>query len=170
MEICLLSYDELQRGLVLSFQDYLDYRKTAANKKITEHFTLFDIINSNTAIVKKIDNRPTTQIIANATLLIKNVLEPLRIHFNSPLNVNCMYRSTELNKAVGGVATSQHCTGQAADITIANHTIEEIFNYIKHSMIFDQVIQENTWIHVSFNPVHNRKQSLRLVNGKYIAA
>ena len=154
----------------MSFQDYLAYRKDAVKKKISEHFTMFEVVNSATAIIKKIDNRPTAQVVTNATALIKNVLEPIRNHFNSPLNVNCMYRSPNLNKAVGGVSTSQHVKGQAADITVNNHSIQEVFNYIKKNLVYDQLIQEGTWIHISFSLIKNRKQSLKLVNGKYLPA
>ena len=154
----------------MSFQDYLVYRKDAVKKKISEHFTMFDVVNSATALARKIDNRPTAQVVTNATALIKNVLEPIRNHFNSPLNVNCMYRSPNLNKAVGGVSTSQHVKGQAADITVNNHSIQEVFNYIKKNLVYDQLIQEGTWIHISFSLIKNRKQSLKLVNGKYLPA
>ena len=154
----------------MSFQDYLIYRKDAVKKKISEHFTMFDVVNSATALARKIDNRPTAQVVTNATALIKNVLEPIRNHFNSPLNVNCMYRSPNLNKAVGGVSTSQHVKGQAADITVNNHSIQEVFNYIKKNLVYDQLIQEGTWIHISFSLIKNRKQSLKLVNDKYLPA
>ena len=160
----------------MSFQDYLAYRKDAVKKKISEHFTMFEIINSDTAIAKKIDNRPTAQVVTNATALIKNVLEKVRIHFNSLVIVNSIYRSPDLNKAVGGAVDkngkpkSQHCFGQAADITVKGHSIQEVFDYIKKNLIYDQLIHEGTWVHVSFSLVKNRKQSLRLVNGKYIAA
>ena len=154
----------------MSFQDYLVYRKDAVKKKISEHFTMFDVVNSATALARKIDNRPTAQVVTNATALIKNVLEPIRNHFNSPLNVNCMYRSPNLNKVVGGVSTSQHVKGQAADITVNNHSIQEVFNYIKKNLVYDQLIQEGTWIHISFSLIKNRKQSLKLVNDKYLPA
>lgn len=158
-------------------QTYKDYLQNAKKNKISEHFTVFEIANSITALRLNIDNRPTSQVIINATLLIKNILEPLRNHFNSPVIINCMYRCTSLNHVVGGVMPnpktgekgSQHLYGQAADITIKNHTIQEVFDYIKHNMIFDQVIQEGTWIHVSFNAIHNRKQALLYKGGKYIA-
>ena len=151
-------------------EEYKNFLQGARKKPITTHFTMFDICNSSTAIAKNIDNRPTTQIVVNATALIKNVLEPIRNHFNSPVIVNCMYRSPLLNKAVGGVATSQHVKGQAADITVQNHTVQEVFDYIKNNLIFDQLIHEGTWVHGSFSLVHNRKESLKLVNGKYIQA
>lgn len=151
--------------------EYKNYLQGAKKNKITEHFTMFDVCNSDTAIKKNIDNRPSLSVIKNATLLIKNVLEPLRMKLNKPVNVNCIYRSAGengVNHAVGGVDTSQHCVGQAADITVQGYTIEQLFNYIKNNMDFDQLIQEGTWIHVSYNQGHNRKQSMRYVNGKYV--
>lgn len=151
-------------------KEYKDFLQGAKKKKISEHFTLFDVCNSSTALLKNIDNRPTSQVVTNATALIKNVLEPIRNHFNTPVLVNCMYRCPELNKLVGGVPTSQHCTGQAADIVIKGKTIEEVFNFVKNNLIYDQAIQEGSWLHISFNLVKNRKQALRFINGKYIAA
>ena len=150
----------------MSFQDYLAYRKEAGKKKISEHYTIFDVVNSATAIAKKIDNRPTAQNITNATALAKNVLE--KIPF--PFKINCWLRNEALNKAVGGVPTSQHQSAQAVDITPTQHAIELVFQWIKKNLIYDQLIHEGTWIHVSFSLVKNRKQSLKLVNGKYLPA
>lgn len=157
----------------MSFQDYLAYRKDAVKKKISEHYSIFDVVNSATAIVKKIDNRPTVQNITNATALAKNVLE--KIPF--PFRINCWLRNEALNKAVGGVMPnpkkktlgSQHIYGQAIDITPTKDAIELVYQWIKKNLIYDQLIHEGTWIHVSFSLVKNRRQSLRLVSGKYIA-
>lgn len=151
-------------------EEYKLFLQGARKKQISEHFTLFEICNSATALAKNIDNRPTAQVVTNATALIKNVLEPIRRHFNSPVIVNCIYRSPALNAEVKGVKTSQHVTGQAADFTVQNHSVEEVFLFIKNNLIFDQVIQEGAWIHCSFNSIKNRRQALRLINGKYIPA
>ena len=150
----------------MSFQDYLVYRKDAVKKKISEHFTMFNVVNSATALAKKIDNRPTAQNVTNATALAKNVLEKIPFGFR----INCWLRNEQLNKAVGGVPTSQHQSAQAVDITPLKETVEVVFQWIKKNLLFDQLIHEGTWIHVSFNLIKNRKQALRLVNGKYIAA
>lgn len=151
-------------------EEYKLFLQGAKKKKISEHFTLFEVCNSSTALLKNIDNRPTAQVVTNATALIKNVLEPIRLHFNKPITVNCMYRSSKLNQAVKGATNSQHLTGQAVDFIITGVAVEDIFQWIKKNLIYDQVINENNiWVHVSFNPLKNRKQSLRLVNGKYIA-
>lgn len=151
-------------------EDYKNFLQGAKKKPISEHFTLFEICNSDTALKLNIDNRPTAQVVTNATALCKNVLEKIRTHFNSPVIVHCMYRSPSLNDKIKGVKTSQHVTGQAVDFHVQGHTIQEVFDYIKHNIIFDQVINEGTWVHCSFSLVKNRKQSLKLVNGKYIPA
>ena len=153
----------------MSFQDYLVYRKDAVKKKISNRFTMFDVVNSATALARKIDNRPTTQNVINATALAKNVLEKIPFGFR----INCWLRNAALNKAVGGVPTSQHQSAQAVDITPLKEPIDIVFQWIKKNLIYDQVILEESnnakWIHVSFSLVKNRRQSLRLVNGKYTA-
>lgn len=145
---------------------YKSFLQGAKKKFISARYTLFDVCNSITALAKNIDNRPTAQIVTNATALAKNVLE--KIPF--PFVITNWLRNEALNKAVGGVPTSQHKTGQAVDITPTKDKIEIVFMWIKNNLIFDQVIQEGTWIHVSFSLVKNRRQALRLQNGKYIAA
>jgi len=156
-------------------QNYKTYLQNSRKNKLTEHFTVFEVINSLTALKLNIDNRPTAQVISNAKLLCINVLEKVRLHFNKPIIVHSFYRSPDLNYAIGGVKPdlskgirgSQHMYGEAADITVQNHTVQEVFDYIRKNMIYDQVIQEGTWVHVSFNPVHNRRQALLYKGGKY---
>lgn len=147
---------------------YVDYLEQAKNKKISEHFTLYEVCYSYTALKNNIDNIPTPQIILNATKLASMVLEPIRKHFNKPLTINCLYRSPILNTKVGGAVNSQHRFGQAADFYIEGVKIEDIFQWCKANLKFDQLIQEGTWIHISYAQ-KNRQQSLRFVNGKYIA-
>lgn len=53
----------------------------------------------------------------NLNALVERVLDPLRERYGKPIYVNSGYRCLNHNKAVGGVANSQHCKGQAADIT-----------------------------------------------------
>ena len=147
--------------------NYLEYLEKNKTVKISPHFTLKEICYSDTAIKYNIDNIPNEKIINNAKELCLNVLEKVRIHFNSPLKINCLYRGELVNKKVGGTKLSQHLTGHAADFYVVGHTIQEVFDYIKNNLMFDQLIHEGTWIHVSFNAVRNRKQSLKLVNGEY---
>lgn len=154
----------------MTLTKYQLYLISAKKVSITKNFTLFDICNSETALAKNIDNRPTQDLIKNATNLIKNVLQPIRDHFALPLDVHCIFRCYELNKLLGGSQNSQHLKAQACDFTVKGKINDEIFNWVKNNLIYDQLIHEGSWIHVSLVAGKNRKQSLKLLNGKYIPA
>ena len=138
--------------------------------KLSKHLTLAEVIKSNTALRKGIDNNPTKEHLENLKLIANRVFEPLRAFLNKPIRVNSGYRSEALNKAIGGSKTSQHCKGEALDLDIN----KEGFYYIKDNLEFDQLIwefgndSEPSWIHVSYNRFKNRKQVLKAVkiNGK----
>jgi hypothetical protein len=150
---------------------YLEYLKKAKNIYLSKHFTLYDIAHSNTAIKKGINNIPNSEYIKNAGLLIKNLLEPIVVHFKKIPDISCMFRCKQLNESLPGHSdTSQHLFGQAVDFSIVGIKLQNIFDYIKNNLDFDQLIIEDGWIHVSCTNKKNRKQCLRNVNGKYIKA
>lgn len=125
--------------------------------KLSEHFDLKEFILSATAIELGIDNTPNAVQIACLQSLCDNVLEPLRVHYKSPVRILSGFRSRDLNKAVGGVSTSQHTLGEAADIHVAGIRNDDLWNFINMNLNFDQVIAEKLkqidgsagWIHVS---------------------
>lgn len=129
--------------------------------QITKNFTLEELTRTS----KAPSQSPNAQSVVNLVFLCANVLQPIRDLHGAPIRVNSGFRSTLVNQAVGGNPTSQHLTGQAADITTGNKTSNTLlYNRIKASNIpFDQLILENggQWLHVSWsrNP---RKQSLVL--------
>ena len=130
-----------------------------------KYFTIKELSKSATALSKNIDNSPSSDIVKNLTLLVDNILDPLREKYGKPIRVNGAYRCPELNKAVGGSKTSQHMTGQAADITVGSpDDNKKLFNLIiEMDLPFDQLIDEKNfrWIHVSYSNKH-RKQILHL--------
>lgn len=130
-----------------------------------KHFTIDELCRSDTARSRGIDNTPTEEVRKNLTALVGNVLDPLRDWYGKPIYVNSGYRCPALNKAVGGVANSQHLTGQAADIDTRD-TAEnrKLMRRIEDSLDFDQLIWENggAWVHVSYRADgKNRRQVLR---------
>lgn len=131
-----------------------------------KYFTIKELCNSTIASQKGIDNTPNQDIINNLTLLIDRVLDPIREKWGKPIIINSGYRCDELNKAVGGVKTSQHRLGMAADITTGDkENNKKLFELIKSINIdFDQLIDESnfTWMHISYNKDKNRKQILSL--------
>lgn len=130
-----------------------------------EYFTLKELTRSATAEAKGIDNTPTPEVEKNLTLLVENVLDPLRKLSGKPITVNSGYRCPELNKAVGGSKTSDHVKGFAADITGGSkEENERLFYLIKYNFNFKQLIDEKdfSWVHVSYDPSNLKNQILKL--------
>lgn len=133
-----------------------------------KYFTIQELTISNTAQRKDIDNTPDQKAAAALTALVTNVLDPLREAWGRPIVVNSGYRCPKLNRAVGGVARSQHTKGEAADIrTLSNRRWEneQLFKLIVQLKLpFDQLIDEHgySWIHVSYSEGKNRRQVLHV--------
>ena len=149
--------------------------------KLSEHLSLSEVTRSESAKRKGISNMPTEAHIANFKLLAENIFEPIRHHFRCPIIISSGYRSKELNAAIGGSLTSQHCQGEAIDIdmdgTPNGVTNRMVFDYIKDNLVFDQLIYEfgdennPDWVHVSYESTGTqRKQILRATrsNGKTV--
>jgi hypothetical protein len=138
--------------------------------QLSKNFSLEELTRSATANQRHINNSPDLEVISRLQQLAVNVLQPLREAIGI-ININCGYRCIDLNKAVGGVPTSQHVKGEAADISGTDNA--KIFNYIREHLPFDQLIWEKgndkqpDWVHVSFS-AKNRKQVLKLKDGKYL--
>jgi hypothetical protein len=137
--------------------------------KLSKNLSLSEVVKSATAIKRGISNQPTKQHLQNLIKLAENVFQPLRNYIDKPIRVSSGYRSKELNKLIGGASRSQHSKGEALDLDNDRETNILMFNYIKDNLDFDQLINEQdySWIHVSYREGSNRKQVLRMVNGKY---
>ena len=81
--------------------------------KLSKNFSLNEMTKSQTALRRGIDNEPTNDEIDNLRILCEYVLQPVREHFGKPVTINSGFRSKELNKAIGGSTTSDHCKFQA---------------------------------------------------------
>jgi zinc D-Ala-D-Ala carboxypeptidase len=121
--------------------------------QLTQHFTLEELTFSSTAQRLGIDNSPTPTLAAHLTRLAMG-LEQIRALLGAPMHIDSGYRCPALNKAVGGVLNSAHLDGYAADFVAPEYgTPLQVARAIAGSGIpFDQVIQEGTWVHVSFDP------------------
>ena len=144
---------------------------------ISKHISYKEGVHSNTAIRRGIDNTPTDDQLYFMEIVAEEVFEPLREWVGGPIKINSFYRCPELNTAIGGSATSQHCKGQAMDIddTFGKATNAEMYNWIKDNLDFDQMIWEfgdddnPAWVHVSYvSPEKNRNRCLKAYkeNGK----
>ena len=127
--------------------------------KLSDNFSLKEMIKSQTALRKDIDNEPGEEEIENLKSLCENVLQPVREYYGKAVRVNSGYRSPELNSAIGGSKTSDHCKGMAADIEINGVANAELAEWIEKNCEFRQLILEfytpgipdSGWVHVSYN-------------------
>lgn len=135
-----------------------------------KHFTIAELCRSTTADNKCIDNTPAPEIREKLQTLIEELLDPIREAWGKPIRVNSGYRCPALNKAVGGVSTSQHQKGEAADLNAGDPAKNrELFDKIVEMqktgrIAFDQLIDEARykWVHISYRKTDNRGQVLHL--------
>ena len=123
-----------------------------------KYFSLKELCSSDVATQRRIDNFPSFTVVSHLSELTEKILEPLRVAWGSGIRVTSGYRCDALNRAVGGVSTSAHRLGYAADLIPSNGRIDEFGKFVKNWLVknnvkFDQVISERSgtqkWIHVS---------------------
>lgn len=129
------------------------------------------------------DNTPSEEITKHLEELIE-VLDKIREEWvdfcnyrnigNPAIRVTSGYRSTEVNRAVGGVSNSSHLSGYAVDIFPRNLQLIRLFSFMKRYLAekdipFDELIAEKVdgkirWIHFSIknNKGEQRKKILEL--------
>lgn len=138
------------------------------SSKLSEHFSLRELTKTNTGI----DNVPNEEQVNN----LKRVcqwLERLRSKRNEPIIINSGYRSSQVNKAVGGATNSNHLTGCAVDIRVAG--MEQLLRYAvilldiadESREAFDELLLERSprgtyWLHFAVRPEGNRMK-IRLI-------
>lgn len=114
---------------------------------------------------------PSFEVRDAVLALVRKVLQPLRDIYQKPMKVNSGYRCPVLNEIVGGVPSSQHVKGEAADIHTGSpletyrlarlaKTTPEIFAEI------DQLILYDTFLHVSHRRVGPQRNQI-LYNKSY---
>ena len=133
---------------------------------MAKYFDFNELIRSDIARSRSIDNTPPPQVAARLEVLAVRLLDPVRELWGAPLRVNSGYRCPALNRAVGGAATSGHMRGEAADITTGSREgNRRLFGMIvEKGLEFDQLIDEKgySWLHISFREEGNRHQILHL--------
>lgn len=145
--------------------------------KISDNISYTEATKSVTAIKYNIDNTPDKETLERMKYVAKNVFEPLRKHFGVPIAVTSFYRSSKLNKKIGGSSTSEHVYGSAMDIdadVFGMITNKDIFDYIKNNLSFNQLIwefgtdKEPAWVHVSSKKSGNKNEILKAYKEKNV--
>jgi len=124
--------------------------------KLSEHFTLEEMIFSETAKAKKISNKPTEIHKKTLKHTCQYLLEPLRKLLNDKykeykgkkvravsIKITSGYRSAKLNAAVGGATTSGHIKGECADI----EAVITYMNGVKAVLPFNELYEDiKVWV------------------------
>jgi zinc D-Ala-D-Ala carboxypeptidase len=134
---------------------------------LSPHFTLEELAFTRQ---RDVDNTPPVEAVAYLRRLATSMLEPIRQEFGVVL-VTSGYRSRAVNLRVGGAPTSAHLYGRAADFHCPGHTTREIVEWVVGSGLpYDQVIDEQTWVHVGIaaNNTAPRKEALTYTNRTYV--
>ena len=139
---------------------------------LSPHFTLEEFTRSATAERLGIDNTPSREDLANMRALCADVLEPAREAFGKPILITSGFRCERLNATVGGVNSSYHTFGLAADLhTQDPNDLRPLFDILRKQRNFDKLLYERNkqgtqWIHVQYRPDGKNR---RYVNDNYRA-
>ena len=133
---------------------------------LSKNFDWKEFTKSDTATRLHIINEVTSfEVRDNIKALVDNVLQPLRDAWGGPLFINSGYRCLELNKAVGGVPTSQHVLGCAADVGVTDPlALAKLAKRMK--LPFDQMVIYPSFVHFSYNPYKGNRNQI-LYSSKY---
>jgi|TARA_R100001460_G_scaffold37492_4_gene71842 hypothetical protein len=124
---------------------------------LSRNFTLSELIKSDTAIRRGINNNPNAEQIEKLKDLCENILQPVRDHFGR-VKVTSGYRSIALCEAIGSSSRSQHAKAEAADFECPGVDNAELADWIHRELTYDQLILEyytpgepnSGWIHCSW--------------------
>ena len=124
-----------------------------------KHFKIEEFTYSITAQHLGIDNTSTPSVVRNLERLVSRVLDPLREAWGSSIIVTSGYRCPELNARVGGVKTSYHLRGMAADIRPKNGFLYELYAFVERMFVDNKmpitecyIDRTKGYIHIAYDP------------------
>ncbi|WP_075558347.1 D-Ala-D-Ala carboxypeptidase family metallohydrolase [Parabacteroides timonensis] len=120
------------------------------NRRISRDFTWEEMTYSRVAVENGLRNVPPAEAEIAMKHLVKRLLQPLRIAYAGPIAITSGYRSPEVNRLVGGVPSSQHVKGEAADCYVPDP--EVLLNVLRFCKLpFDQAIlyKRKKFLHLS---------------------
>ncbi len=150
--------------------------KINTNMKLSEHFTLAELTKTSVMI----ENVPNEAQVNNLKRLCGwlerlrqkynlNIKEKIKNKNDEPIIINSGYRSSQVNKAVGGAPNSNHLTGCAVDIHVTG--MEQLIRYAailldisdERHEDFDELLLERSprgtyWLHFAVRPSGNRRK------------
>lgn len=125
---------------------------------LSEHFTKEELCFSSTAVRLRIANEPTLEVLAHLKETAEQ-MENVREILKAPIVVDSGFRCVTLNTAVGGAVNSAHIYGWAVDFICPKfgNPLSIVKELASSNLVFDQCIQEGSWVHISFDPKMRRR-------------
>ena len=134
--------------------------------QLTAHFALEELACTQH---REFDNTPPPETVGNLRLTAARMEQVRRALGERVISVSSGYRSRALNRAVGGARTSAHLTGHAVDFNCYGFgdplTVCRVL--AASDIAFDQLIEEGSWVHISFDPRLRRQVLTRREGGGY---
>ena len=124
--------------------------------QLTQHFTLAELTASTTAQRLGLNNTAPPEIVPRLTLTAE-MLERIRATLGVPVIVTSGYRAPAVNRAVGGVTSSDHTQGHAADIVAPGYgtatqiarTLAPLVSVLSIGQLILEGVKGKQWVHVS---------------------
>lgn len=135
--------------------------------QLSPHFSLAEFTLSQTAARKGLDNTPDATVIHRLTVTAINMERVRDVLGDRPISVSSGYRALAVNQAVGGSATSAHVLGWACDFICPafGDPLAICHALAASDLKFDQLIEEGTWVHISFDPRMRRQVKTKTATG-----
>lgn len=142
---------------------------------LSDHFSLEELTASQTAARQGIRNDPPPAERAALSSTAERMEDVREILGGKVITVSSGYRSPALNAAVGGTAKSAHVRGRAVDFICPRFGSPlDICRALaaaerRGEIRFDQLIEEGTWVHISFDPRLRGEVLTAAKGGGYVA-
>ncbi|MEO8113738.1 MAG: D-Ala-D-Ala carboxypeptidase family metallohydrolase [Phenylobacterium sp.] len=134
--------------------------------KLTAHFALEELACTQH---REFDNTPPPEVVGTLRTTAARMEEVRRLLGERVISVSSGYRCRALNRAVGGSRTSAHLMGHAVDFNCYGYgdSLAICRAIAESAVVFDQLIEEGNWVHISFDPRLRRQVLTRRPGGGY---
>lgn len=125
----------------------------------SKYFTTKEMLHSDTAERLKIDNTPISDEIVDNIQYLMSRLDEIREGYGKPIYINSAYRCSKLNQAVGGVSSSYHQIGLAADLRFDSDLKEYIVKNCQFGKLIEERSKSAIWLHIQFKRNRNEERN-----------
>lgn len=138
--------------------------------KASNNFTVNELLHSDTAVAKGVENFPSIQDFKNLMNAVEHLWQPVRELLGHPVSVTSAYRNPTVNKLVGSSGSSAHLVGYAMDFRCPMFgNTSDVVKFLtkelpKRGIKFDQLILEyrnspNSWVHLAWKNQRGQQRS-----------